>query len=546
MVFTPNPTAFPKLDDAQIKTMSQWAKLKVIPAGSRLYYEGEVNFSFFIVKSGIVKVMENSRGLKEVIAVHEAGSFTGEIAMLTGRPAIVTAYAETDCEVYEISAEDLRRILNEMPRLSEILLRAFIARREMIEESGFASVQVIGSRFSQETHRIREFLAKNKIPYRWIDLERDPQVDQLLAQFKITAEETPVVICINSNRVVKNPSNTQMAECLGIRKPLDHTVFDLVIVGAGPAGLAAAVYGASEGLKTLLLDRLGPGGQAGTSSMIENYMGFPTGLSGADLANRALIQAEKFGATLSAPADVVRLSSENGYHMLHLDNGEEISAKCVLISAGVSYRRLAVEGSERFEGAGIYYAATPVEAEECRSSQVLIIGGGNSAGQAAVYLAERASKVFLLIRGDRLEKSMSQYLVRRIEQTANIEIRRETEIKKIHGDRSITGADLFCSKTKEMETVSCMAVFVFVGATPHTQWLSGVIQVDEQGFVKTGTQVWESGSWTLRRQPYFLETNCPGIFAAGDVRHGSIKRVASAVGEGSMAVQFIHEYLALS
>lgn len=306
----------------------------------------------------------------------------------------------------------------------------------------------------------------------------------------------------------------------------------------------SAVYGASEGLKTLMLDKIGPGGQAGTSSKIENYMGFPTGLSGSDLAGRAMLQAEKFGATLFAPAEVIRLTSENGYHQLGLESGEEVTAKCILIASGASYRKLAVDGCERFEGSGLYYAATAMEAQLCRGAQIAIVGGGNSAGQAAVYLSERCSHVFLLIRGDDLGKTMSQYLTRRIEQTANIELRRHTEISMMQGDQSLTTVVMTCSQTGRSDTVECLAVFVFIGAVPHTTWLPDTIQVDRHGFVKTGMQVMESSVWPLRRQPFLLETSLPGIFAAGDVRLGSTKRVASAVGEGAMAVQFVHEYLA--
>lgn len=381
------------------------------------------------------------------------------------------------------------------------------------------------------------------MPFVWIDLENDPRVDALLAQFQISPDETPVVICGDAT-ILRNPSNAEVADCLGIRKPLKREVYDLAVVGAGPAGLAAAVYGASEGLSTLVLDKLGPGGQAGTSSKIENYMGFPTGLSGADRANRAVLQAEKFGATLSAPANVVSLNSESGYHVLCLESGEEIIAKCVLIATGAAYRKLNVGGCERFEGSGVYYAATAMEGELCRGAQIVIVGDGNSAGQAAVFLSERARKVLMLILGDQLGEHMSHYLARRIEQTSSIEVRRATQISRMSGDKSLATVVLTCAETGETDTVDCAAVFVFIGSAPHTGWLPDSIRVDDSGFVKTGPQI--ADAWPLGRQPFLLETSCPGIFAAGDARCGSVKRVASAVGEGSMAVQFVHQYLASS
>jgi thioredoxin reductase (NADPH) len=537
-----HPVAFPRLDDAQLAALGESAALRTFKPKEPLFTAGEPDVAFFILKSGEVEIVDRSSGRDEIVTVLQAGEFTGDVDMLTGRPAVVSGIARTSCEAYEIAAAELRRILNDMPHLGDILLKAFLMRRQLLEESGFAAVRVVGSRYSRDTHRLREFLARNKVPFHWIDLESDLQVDELLARFRVKADETPVVIC-GDGKMARNPSNAQLADCLGIRKPLQHAVYDLAIVGAGPAGLAAAVYGASEGLSTLLLDRIGPGGQAGSSSKIENYMGFPTGLSGADLANRAVIQAHKFGATLSAATEVMGMSCESGHHRLRLENGEEIAARCILIAAGAAYRKLDVEGCERFEGAGLYYAATAVEAELCRDAQVVIFGGGNSAGQAAVYLCERANRVLLLIRGDDLGKSMSQYLVRRIQQTPNIEVRYETGITKLQGDKGLATVELGSTRTGETETLACPAVFVFIGAVPHTGWLADTVQLDRNGFVKTGAEVAEAGAWSLRRQPFLLETSCPGIFAAGDVRLGSIKRVASAVGEGAMAVKFAHEYL---
>lgn len=336
---------------------------------------------------------------------------------------------------------------------------------------------------------------------------------------------------------------------LGHSKTFIHTIYDLVIVGAGPAGLAAAVYGASEGLKTLVMDRVGPGGQAGNSSKIENYMGFPTGLSGADLASRAAVQAEKFGALITAATEAKAIITDNKFYKIKLDNGEEVSAKCVLVATGVWYRKLPIENYERYEDAGIYYAATPVEAVLCRNAQVIIVGNGNSAGQAAIYLADFAEKIFILILGDNLGEHMSQYLVNRIEQTPNIEVRSHSQISKLQGQPALSAAEITCTKTGKSELINCAAIFVFIGALPYSDWLKEKINVDNNGFIKTGVQDYSAPmqglkNWPLKRQPFLLETNCPGIFAAGDVRLGSIKRIASAVGEGSAAVMFVHQHLA--
>ena len=545
-----HPTAFPKieaacpkLDEEQMATLAKFAASGQFKAGETLLAAGEQELKLFIVKSGEVEVRENSSGA--VVTVLGPRQFTGDVDLLAGRPSAVSVIAKTDCDTYEVSADSLKKILREMPRLSDLLLRAFLMRRELIEELGLASVRVIGSRHSKETHRIREFLAKNKIPFSWIDLENDPRVDALLKNFKTEPNETPIVIC-GENRILRNPSNRELADCLGIRKPIEHTIYDLIIVGAGPTGLAAAVYGASEGLKTLLLDRMGPGGQASSSSKIENYMGFPTGLSGSDLAERAVVQAEKFGATLSTPDEVIGLGSDGGYHEVMLDEKEKLAAKCVLISSGAAYRKLNVKNNDRFEGTGVYYAATRVEAPFCKQAQVVVVGGGNSAGQAAIFLSETAKKVFVAIRGDDLSKNMSHYLVCRIEETPNIEVRKRTEVTGMEGGKWLETVCLTNRETGQTEKLSCPAVFVFIGAVPHTKWLPSAINLDSKGFVQTGQQVAESGAWRLQRQPFLLETTVPGVFAAGDVRQGSIKRVAAAVGEGSMAVQFVHQFLGAS
>jgi thioredoxin reductase (NADPH) len=537
--------AFPTLDEAQIAALGRCAggALKPYRAGQTLFHAGELDFKFFVVKSGEVEIVDQSGETPKTVVVHRPGEFTGDVGHLTGRPAVVSAIARTDCEVYEVSADTLREILNRCPDLSDLLLKAFIARRQLLRDSGqFTGLRVIGSRYSRDTFRVRDFLAKNRALFTWLDLEADPQVDRLLKHFGLTEADAPVVAW-GGQVLLRNPSNRELADAIGIRRPLEQAVYDLVIVGAGPAGLAAAVYGASEGLRTVVLERTAPGGRAGSSMRIENYLGFPTGITGGELADRAVLQADKFGAHLSISSPVTGLTFDRVYPVLRLDGGETLVAKCLLIATGADYRRLGVEGCERFEDCGVYYAATPNEAQLCRDAEVVIVGGGNSAGQAAVFLAGHTRKVFLVIRGDDLSKSMSSYLARRIEQTSNIELLRNTEVRRMSGDGHLSSVGIVNNKTGEERTLTTPALFSFIGAVPRTDWLPKEIETDARGFVRTGPALAGSPSWVGRRQPFLLETSRPGVFAAGDVRSGSVKRVASAVGEGAMAVQFVHEYL---
>jgi thioredoxin reductase (NADPH) len=537
--------AFPKLSEEQIEQLGRYAgtPLRRFLAGETLFHCGDREFKFFVVKSGEIDILDETGDKPKVVVVHHPGSFTGDVNHLTGNPAVVTAVARTDGEVYEISHAALREILNQDPRLSDIILQAFIARRQLLRESaGFTGLRVIGSRYSKDTFRIRDFLTKNRVLFTWLDLEGDPAVAQLFEQFKVTEAETPIVACARM-LLLRNPSNRELAEEIGIRRPVEHTVYDFAIVGSGPAGLAAAVYGASEGLNTVVLESTAPGGQAGSSMRIENYLGFPTGITGSELADRAVLQADKFGARVSIPSPVLKLRFDETYSVLELEGGETVAAKCLLIATGAEYRRLGVEGCERFEGNGVYYAATPNEAQMCRNSDVVLVGGGNSAGQAAVYLSQNARKVYLLIRGDDLCKSMSAYLAHRILNTPNIELRRNTSVVRMSGDDSLASVEIVNNVTGEKQTLPTSAVFSFIGATPRTDWLPPEIEKDAKSFVRTGITLTESPQWKLKRQPYLLETSRPGVFAAGDVRSGSVKRVASAVGEGSMSVQFVHEFL---
>jgi len=537
--------AYPILDEAQIAQAANCTTLapKRYRDGETLIAIGDRAFKFFIVKSGEVEILDYSGDEPKTVTIHRKGQFTGEISYLTGTPAIFRAVARGDCEVFEISVEALRHLLNQCPGLSDIILQAFIARRQRLRESpNFIGLRVIGSRYSADTFRVRDFLARNRVLFTWMDLETDPQVGQLLKEFGLTEADTPVVACSHL-LLLRNPSNQKLADEVGIHQSLERTVYDLLVVGAGPAGLAAAVYGASEGLRTAVLDCVGPGGQAGSSMRIENYLGFPTGLTGAELTDRATLQANKFGAHLSVPTAATRLSFENGYAILDADGSEPLTTKCLLIATGAQYRRLDVEGFERFEGTGVYYAATPAEALLCRGCPAIVVGGGNSAGQAAVFLAEYANRVLLLIRGDDLNKNMSTYLVRRIEQTNNIELLTNTTIRRMTGNGHLEAIETVNSHDGQRRTIETPAVFSFIGATPRTDWLPAEIERDSKGFVRTGAAVAQSIHWGVTRPPSLLETSHPGVFAAGDVRSGSVKRVASAVGEGAMSVQFVHEYL---
>jgi len=538
--------AFPKLTESQVAQLGRYAggSSKKFQAGEALFRTGDQVSNFFVIKSGELELVDETGEKPKAIRVLKPGEFTGDVGHLTGNPKLVSAIARSEGEVYEISDKALREILNQDPQLSDIILQAFIARRQMMREAGdFIGLRVIGSRHSRDTFRIRDFLAKNRVLFTWLDLETDPEVGRLLEQFGVAEADTPVVACAH-RLLLRNPSNRELADAIGIRRPLEQTVYDLAIVGSGPAGLAAAVYGASEGLNTVVLERTAPGGQAGSSMRIENYLGFPTGITGSDLADRAVLQADKFGARISVPTPVVGLTFDKAYSVIGLEGGETIVAKCLLIATGAEYRRLGVEGCERYEGCGVYYAATPNEIPFCRGADVVLVGGGNSAGQAAVYLAQHARKVFVLIRGDDLCKSMSAYLAHRILHTPNIEIFRNTTVERMGGgDRDLNSVEIINSKTGEKQTLQVAALFSFIGAVPRTDWLPAEIEKDAKDFVRTGIALAESPQWKLKRQPFLLETSRPGVFAAGDVRSDSVKRVASAVGEGSMSIQFVHEYL---
>jgi thioredoxin reductase (NADPH) len=410
----------------------------------------------------------------------------------------------------------------------------------------FQGVRVIGHQWSPSSHRVKDFLARNQIPYRWLDIESNKEAHTLVAHADLDASHLPVLLFPDGSSLVE-PTNAQLAEKVGLRSHAGKPFYDLIIVGAGPAGLAAAVYGASEGLRTLLVEREASGGQAGTSSRIENYLGFPAGLSGGDLARRAVAQAQRFGVEILIPQEVRALRVQDPYRFVVLGDGTELSCHAIIIATGVSYRKLDVPGIDRLTGAGVYYGAAMTEALSCRDSDVYIVGGANSAGQAAMYFSRYARSVTILVRGDSLSKSMSQYLIDQINATANITVRTHVNVSGVNGDKCLETIDITDADTGDVQTVLATALFIFIGAEPCTDWVDGVVERDAQGFILSGASLFHDGQrpqgWTLARAPYLLETNVPGVFVAGDVRQGSVKRVASGVGEGSIAVQFVHRYL---
>ncbi|MEZ4737301.1 MAG: FAD-dependent oxidoreductase [Caldilineaceae bacterium] len=545
---TKETTAFPQLSAEQIALLADQAKVVEYAPGEVLFHEGESDFGFFVITAGAVRVVETSSGQEREVTVHQPGEFTGDIDMLTGQRSLLTAIAAKPTTMLRIDAEKLREIIRSHSVLGDVILEAFLMRRTLLEESDFVGVRVIGSRWVRDTFRIRDFLAGHHIPFTWLDLEREPGVDKLLHHLGIHPEETPIVLWSDSPPL-RNPSNQQLAEIIGLNTHLEENeIYDLVVVGAGPAGLAAAVYGASEGLKTVVLEKDAPGGQASWSSKIENYLGFPTGLSGAELAQRAVVQAEKFGVQLITPCQAAGLTAKGRLKLVTMADGEQIRTRTVVIATGAAYRRLSIQNLEQYEGSSVFYSATGVEAILCHENEVAVVGGGNSAGQAAVFLSEYAQHVHVFIRSASLSTSMSRYLIRRIEEAKNIHLHPHTEVTALQGDTELETITVRNTETGATEAYDTNLLFVFIGAKPHTAWLDHAVALDEKGFIKTGEMVGtfatdQPGATRPARRPYLLETSMPGVFAVGDVRANSIKRVASAVGEGSMAIQFIHQVL---
>lgn len=540
---TPDSLGGPLLTASQLQEMAAFGSERAVAAGELLFEAGEASLDLFVVLEGEVEIVRSEGAGEVIVTAFGPGKFIGELGLLTGQRSFLTGRVSRAGRVLVIEQAEFRRLMSVRPALADVIFGTLLARRESLRSGqGAQAIRIIGSRYSAEAMSMRTFAEHSRLAYEWIDLEDAEDVDALLTSMGVRAIDTPVAI--TPTGILRRATAATLAERLGLTfQPTPGYIFDLVVVGSGPAGLAAAVYGASEGLGTVCLDAVAVGGQAGASSRIENYAGFPNGISGGDLTARAAVQALRLGARLNAPCEVVGLRSEGSFHVIALRDGSEIPTRAVIVASGARYRRLEVEDLERFEGAGVYYAATDLEARVCDGAPVLVVGGGNSAGQAAIYLAQSNCAVTIAIRRDELTQSMSHYLIERIEADPKIALQTRTEVRGLAGDGHLERATLVHTATGEQRTVACSGLFCFIGAQPATAWLDGSVLLDQDGFVLTDRQLPESPS-TGASGPLPFETSTPGVFAAGDVRRGSMKRVAAAVGEGSSAVRSVHERLA--
>ena len=541
--------AFPKLTDAQVARVGRIATTVELPEGSLLFDEGDYGIPFFVVLEGAVAIVHPNGSEEELITVHGPHDFTGEMSMLAGRRTLTRARATKPSRLLRVERPQFRNLMQTDSELSEVCMRAFILRRVGLLQGALGDAIVIGSRLSAATLRVQAFLTRNSHPHRYIDIDAEPDVPSLLDGFKVKVADLPVLVC-RGEKVLKNPSNAEIADCLGFNRAIaPDAKHDVVIVGAGPAGLAAAVYAASEGLDVLVLEATAPGGQAGSSSKIENYLGFPTGISGQALAQRALSQAEKFGAKLAIVAGAARLHCERMPYHVEVEGGGCFSARAIVIATGAEYRRLELANLKRFEGVGVYYGATFLEAQRCAADEVIVVGGGNSAGQAAVFLAQTSRHVHILIRGQSLAASMSNYLIRRIEESSNITLYAGSEIVELRGSESLEGV-VWRDRAGACTVLPIQHVFSMTGAKPNTEWLQGCLELDEKGFILTGHQASPETCQAVAaprfgaRPSAEYETSLPRVFAVGDVRSGSTKRVAAAVGEGSACISLVHRALA--
>ncbi|MFF1556047.1 FAD-dependent oxidoreductase [Streptomyces sp. NPDC058279] len=538
--------AFPRLTAEQLRDLTAHGERRGTTEGEVLYREGEPFREFLAILGGTVEILQDHGGPEErTVAVHGPGRFLGELGLLEGEAAFDTAVVREAGEILAVPVERQRALVGRDPVLGDLILRAYLGRRYLLIGLG-AGFRILGSCYSPDTLRLREFAARNRLPHRWLDLEKDKEAEALLRRFSISPEETPVVLW-KGERVLRNPSNTELARLIGLPAPSPGAGrCDVMVVGAGPAGLAAAVYGASDGLTTVTVDAVATGGQAATSSRIENYLGFPSGISGGELVDRAVVQAHKFGARLMVPAQVDGLTPQDDEYVVTFTDGSRARAGAVVLASGVWYRRLEVPGIDRLEGISVYYAATIHEASLCQANPVAVVGGGNSAGQATLFLANHASRVHLLVRGGDLNADMSRYLVDQVERHPKIEVLLHTEVRGVRGEDELGSLVVEDNANGERRELRAAALFVFIGARPRTDWLRGVLALDEKGFVLTGADARataDANRWdALGRGPLLLETTLPGVFAAGDVRSGSVKRVASAAGEGAMAIRLVHEH----
>jgi len=539
--------AFPVLSAKELAALATRGHARDVRAGEVLYTAGDTVVRFYVVLEGEIEVTDLTDDGPRTMATVGPGQFTGEVSTISGRAALVTARVSRSGRLLELDGPELIRAVDELPDVGEAIVKAFLTRRDLLLGAGYEGVKIVGSRFSPAAHELRDFATRNLVPYRWVDVETDPDAEHLLREFKFTPAETPVVIG-RGGKFKKNPTIAEFASCAGLTAPLTgDRVYDLIVVGAGPAGLAASVYAASEGLDVLTADQLAAGGQAGTSARIENYLGFPAGISGAELTKNALLQAQRFGATITVPCKVRSLGLDGGDRIVTLADGTRLRTRCVLVASGVAYRKLDVPRFAEFEGAGIYYAATSMEARLCRDEEAVVVGGGNSAGQAVVFLARTCRYVHLLVRGPDLAASMSRYLVDRLHAMENVTIHLGTQIAALDGDGHLGAVRAREASGREL-AIQTGALFLFIGADPNTSWLRNCVALDRNGFVLTGpalpAEAADAERWRLAgRAPFLLETSLPGVFAAGDVRSGSVKRCAAAVGEGSQSVSFVHAHI---
>jgi thioredoxin reductase (NADPH) len=539
---------YPKLNNEQIARLSKVGMRRTIPAGETLFDQGTIGRHFYVILDGAVEAVLPSSEGEARLRLHHRGDFTGELDMLSGRPSLVRAWTADTTEVVELDQARLRNLLQTDPELGEFLLRIFVRRRVALISRAMGDAVLIGSRYSADTLRLKEFLAHNGHPFTYFELGQDTQAEQLLQRSNLRSEDIPVLIGRDQSPM-RNPTNAELAARLGLNAEIDgDRVYDLIVVGAGPSGLAAAVYGASEGLSVLVLEAVAPGGQAGSSSRIENYLGFPLGISGQDLAGRAFVQAEKFGAQIAVARRATAIRCDSQPFRIECEGDDPVRGQAVVLACGAEYRKLQVANLAQFEGASVYYGATPMEAQLCNGEDVIVVGGGNSAGQAAMFLSKIARHVYMLVRASGLADSMSQYLIRRIEECREITLLLRTEIVGLDGTGKLESVTWRNQDTRETETHPILHIFSMTGANPNTAWLKGCVAIDGSGFVKTGADLTDddldTAVWSLGRRPHLFETSVPRVFAVGDIRSGSVKRVASAVGEGSVVVQLVHSVLA--